>query len=64
MAWRGEESPELTAERRRLLATVSDPDVVLWDKLGPATRALVSGAYDEATRLFAEASQVPGPEHQ
>ena len=60
MAWRGEESSELTAERRRLLANVSDPDVVLWDKLSPATRALVGGRYDEAVRLYADAALTLG----
>jgi len=60
MAWRGEASPELTAERRQLLADISDPDVELWDKLPPADRALVLGHYDEATRLFATASRLQG----
>jgi len=60
MAWRGEESSELTAERRRLLANVSDPDVVLWDKLSPAARTLVRGHYDEAVRLYADAALTLG----
>ena len=60
MAWRGEASPELTAQRRQLLADISDPDVELWDKLSPAARALVLGHYAEATRLYARASQFQG----
>ena len=58
MAWRGEASPELTAERRRSLAGISDPDAELWDKLSPAARTLVLGHYDEAIRLYAAASRV------
>lgn len=60
MAWRGEASPELTAERRQLLADISDPDVELWDQLSPAARTLVLGHYDEATRLYATASRFQG----
>jgi hypothetical protein len=60
VSWRGQEDPRSATERRRLLAHISDPDVVLWDQLGPAQVALVSGRYDEATRLFAEATETPG----
>jgi len=58
--WRGEDPAEMAVERRRLLASASDPDALLWDKLGPAQLMFVAGRYDESARLFGEASQLHG----
>ena len=60
VSWRGEQDADLTAERRRALAAVSDPDVALWDQLIPAHVAIVEGRYDEAIDRFAEAIDVDG----
>lgn len=60
VAWRGQEDQELAAERRRLLTSVSDPDTALWDMLVLAQVAVARGHYGEATRVFAEAVQIPG----
>ncbi len=52
MAWRGESDPELTAERLRLGASMSDPDMDAWNFHIPANLALACGRFDEAISTF------------
>ena len=63
MAWRGEASPELTAERRQLLADISDPDVELWDKLSPAARGARLRTLRRGHAPLRDSLAGPGSEH-
>jgi tetratricopeptide (TPR) repeat protein len=58
MAWRGESDPELTAERMRLGASMSDPDVEAWNRHVPADLALACGRFDEAVKEFRELATI------
>jgi tetratricopeptide (TPR) repeat protein len=58
MAWRGEDLTEIAAERRRLSAPMSDPDMDAWDVLLPAEAALVLGQLDLAVDLYRKATRI------
>ncbi len=58
MAWRGEDLTEISAERRQLSASMSDPDVTAWDILMPAHAALVSGQFEVAIERYRRAAQL------
>ncbi|MGD8486147.1 MAG: AAA family ATPase, partial [Chloroflexota bacterium] len=52
MAWRGEDLSEISAERRRLTAGITDPDLEAWDVVMPAQAAFVLGRFDEAIERY------------
>ncbi len=55
MAWRGEDTAAVIAERDRYQAAVSDPDVEAWTFLFPAWSDLVAGRYRDAVAGFRQA---------
>jgi class 3 adenylate cyclase/tetratricopeptide (TPR) repeat protein len=56
--WRGEDVTDTAAERRRLAALMSDPDMEAWDLVIPAQAAIANGQPTVAVGLYRRALSI------